>query len=290
MENGVEVEKEVHHNLLAEGSYSLGSEIKDGYPEFTYGVLTKLGWDKDLTPTELATIQRIGGNNPAGVSWSIDLSGGIQRVAMAHGCIHYGNAKARANAFGLPDPIPVHREPIYTPRPDLVAKYPTLPDAKQFRVPNIGFTVQKQAVDKGIAKEYPLILSSGRLVEYEGGGEETRANKWLAELQQDMFVEINPADAADRGIKDGGWCWVLGPTGSKAKMKALVTERVGKGVTWCPFHFAGWYQGADQRAKYPQGADPIVLGESVNTLTTYGYDPVTGMQEPKATLCQIRAA
>ena len=33
-----------------------------------------------------------------------------------------------------------------------------------------------------------------------------------------------------------------------------------------------------------------VLGESVNTLTTYGYDPVTGMQEPKATLCQIRAA
>ena len=36
--------------------------------------------------------------------------------------------------------------------------------------------------------------------------------------------------------------------------------------------------------------DPYVLGESVNTLTTYGYDPVTGMQEPKATLCQIRAA
>ena len=34
----------------------------------------------------------------------------------------------------------------------------------------------------------------------------------------------------------------------------------------------------------------MVLGESVNTLTTYGYDPVTGMQEPKATLCQIRAA
>jgi hypothetical protein len=31
-------------------------------------------------------------------------------------------------------------------------------------------------------------------------------------------------------------------------------------------------------------------GESVNTLTTYGYDPATGMQEPKATPCQIRAA
>jgi formate dehydrogenase major subunit len=46
----------------------------------------------------------------------------------------------------------------------------------------------------------------------------------------------------------------------------------------------------DQRSKYPKGCDPIVLGESVNTLTTYGFDPVTGMQEPKATLCQIRAA
>ena len=56
------------------------------------------------------------------------------------------------NAFGLPDPIPVHREPIYTPRVDLVSKYPTLPDAKQFRLPNIGFTVQKNAVDKGLAE------------------------------------------------------------------------------------------------------------------------------------------
>ena len=139
-------------NLLAEGSYSLGSEIKDGYPEFTYGVLKKLGWDKDLTEAEKAVIERIGGNNPDGVSWAIDLSGGIQRVAMKHGCIHYGNGKARANAWNLPDPIPVHREPIYTPRPDLVAKYPTLPDAKQFRVPNVGFDVQKAAVEKGIAK------------------------------------------------------------------------------------------------------------------------------------------
>jgi formate dehydrogenase major subunit len=147
-----------------------------------------------------------------------------------------------------------------------------------------------------------LILTSGRLVEYEGGGEETRSNKWLAELQQDMFIEINPADAAERGISDGQWVWVYGPAGwgeitngpkdsaPRARMKALVTERVGRGVTWCPFHFGGWYQGQDLRAKYPQGADPVVLGESVNTLTTYGFDPVTGMQEPKATLCQVRAA
>jgi formate dehydrogenase major subunit len=39
MENGQEVEKEQHDNLLAEGSYSVGSEIKDGYPEFTLAVV-----------------------------------------------------------------------------------------------------------------------------------------------------------------------------------------------------------------------------------------------------------
>jgi formate dehydrogenase major subunit len=278
-------------SLLADGSYSKDSEIKDGYPEFTLGVLKKLGWDKDLTEAEMAVINKVNPTTPDAVAWSIDLSGGIQRVALKHGCVPYGNAKARMNAFGLPDPIPVHREPIYTARVDLVGKYPTLPDAKQFRLPNIGFSVQKAAVDKGIAKQFPLILSSGRLVEYEGGGEETRSNKWLAELQQDMFIEINTADAADRGIKDGGWVWVTGAENSaKARMKALVTERVGKGVAWMPFHFGGWYQGEDLRSKYPQGADPIVLGESANTITTYGYDPATGMQEPKVTLCQIRAA
>jgi formate dehydrogenase major subunit len=277
--------------LLAEGSYSRGSEIQDGYPEFTLGVLKKLGWDTDLAPAELDSIQKVGGNTPDTVSWSTDLSGGIQRVALEHGCIPFGNGKARAIAWNLPDPIPVHREAIYTSRPDLVAKYPTLPDAKQFRVPNFGFTVQKAAVDKGIAKEFPLILSSGRLVEFEGGGEETRSNKWLAELQQDMFIEINPADAMARGITDGSWVWVTGAEGgSKARMKAQVTERVGKGATWCPFHYAGWFLGVDQRGKYPKGADPIVLGESVNILTTYGFDPVTNMQEPKVTLCQIRAA
>jgi len=43
MENGQKVEREDHDNLLAEGSYSVGSEIKDGYPEFTLGVSEEAG-------------------------------------------------------------------------------------------------------------------------------------------------------------------------------------------------------------------------------------------------------
>ena len=280
--------------LLAEGSYPPGSDITDGYPQFTYGVLQTLGWDGDLTAEELAVIQRIGGNDPeamAAVSWSTDLSGGIQRVAISHGCVPFGNGKARAVAWNLPDPIPVHREPIYSPRPDLVADYPTPEDGRQFRVPNVGFSMQSSAVERKLSETFPIVLTSGRLVEYEGGGEETRSNPWLAELQQDMFVEINPADASARGISDGGWVWVMGPENeSRARVKALVTERVAEGVAFMPFHFAGWFQGEDQRGNYPAGTDPIVLGESVNAITSYGYDPVTGMHEGKVTLCQIEAA
>ncbi|MBX6743229.1 MAG: formate dehydrogenase subunit alpha [Acetobacteraceae bacterium] len=277
--------------LLAEGSYTKGSELTDGYPEFTMAVLKTLGWDKDLTPEELAEIQKIGGNDIDKVSWSTDLSGGIQRVVLSHGCIPYGNGKGRAVAWNLPDPIPVHREPIYSPSPQLVAKYPTYPDARQLRMPNMGFSVQQAAISRGVPQAFPLILTSGRLVEYEGGGEETRSNRWLAELQQEMFIEINPADAAARGIADHAWVWVTGAeNNSKARVRAMVTERVGKGVVFMPFHFGGWFEGDDLRGNYPQGADPYVLGESANTITTYGYDPVTGMQETKVTLCQIQPA
>jgi formate dehydrogenase major subunit len=138
--------------------------------------------------------------------------------------------------------------------------------------------------------DFPLVFISGRLVEYEGGGEETRSNPWLAELQQDMFVEINPADANDRGIRDGQWVWLDGPEGGSIKIKAMVTPRVGRGVIWTPFHFGGWFQGEDLLARYPEGTAPIVRGEACNTATTYGYDSVTQMQETKATLCQIRPA
>ena len=48
-------------NLLAEGSWSLGSEIEDGYPQFTMAVLQQLGWDADLTADERAQIEAIGG-------------------------------------------------------------------------------------------------------------------------------------------------------------------------------------------------------------------------------------
>jgi formate dehydrogenase major subunit len=277
---GVEREGE---NLLAEGSFSAGSELQDGYPEFTMKMLKELGWDSDLTADELATIEGIAGDK---TNWKTDLSGGIQRVAIAHGCAPFGNAKARCVVWNFPDPVPIHREPLYTNRRDLVADYPTYEDRKAYRLPTLYASIQKQ----DFSTDYPLILTSGRLVEYEGGGDETRSNPWLAELQQDMFVEINPRDANDLGVRDGAMVWVHGPEGGSVKVMAMVTPRVGAGVAFMPFHFAGHFMGADLRSKYPKGADPYVLGEASNTAQTYGYDSVTQMQETKSTLCRIELA
>ena len=273
---GVEREGE---SLLADGSYSVGSEIRDGYPEFSDKVLKQLGWWDDLSDDEKAAAE--------GKNWKTDLSGGIQRVAIAHGCAPFGNAKARVIVWTFPDPVPIHREPLYTNRRELVEKYPTYEDRKSFwRLPTRYSSIQ--ATD--YSKEYPLILTTGRLVEFEGGGDESRSNPWLAELQPDMFVEIHPRDANNAGVREGDMVWVASPEGARIKVKALITRRVKSGLAFLPFHFAGHMEGKDLRDKYPDGADPYVLGEAANTAMTYGYDSVTQMQESKVSLCNIQKA
>ncbi|WP_138518561.1 molybdopterin-dependent oxidoreductase [Limnobacter alexandrii] len=266
-------------NLLAEaGSHPVGAEITTGHPEFTADMLKQLGWWDDLTEAEKAEAE--------GKNWKTDLSGGIQRVAMKHGCHPFGNAKARAVVWNFPDPVPKHREPIYSTKPDLVAKYPTHDDKAAFwRLPTLYKSIQEKNAD--IGKSFPLIMTSGRLVEYEGGGEETRSNPWLAELQQNMFVELHPKAANDRGIKHGDQVRVMTPTGAKIQVQALVTRRVGEDTVFLPFHFSGHWEGKDLLQYYPEGAAPVVRGEAVNTATTYGYDVVTMMQETKTTVCQI---
>ncbi|WP_245866920.1 formate dehydrogenase subunit alpha [Oceaniglobus roseus] len=361
-------------NLLAEDSFTKGSEIEDGYPEGTLGMIDALGWSGELTAKERLIIVSIGAgrfkhdlfgiseeeaqsamdrlslaqlagssedpskineswggagdgslgedqqaiakrfgdypenalkaieaylaDNPQDktpddaslrdkiqrVNWKTDLSGGIQRVMIAHGLAPYGNGKARTVVWNFPDPVPLHREPLLTPRRDLLPQYATYEDQRKWRLPVLYESIQK--VD--YAAEYPMVLTSGRLVEYEGGGDETRSNKWLAEFQQQMFVEINAADAAQAGVKDGTDCWVVSPNG-RIRVKAMVTSRVGVGTVFLPFHFAGFWMGEDLTPRYPEGAAPYVAGEATNTIQTYGYDIVTQMQETKATLCRIEA-
>ena len=282
------VERDGQSLLAGDGSHSLGADLTMGYPEFDHLLLKKLGWWGELSEAEQKAAE--------GKNWKTDPSGGIIRVAMKnHGCHPFGNAKARAVVWNFPDPIPQHREPLYSNRPDMVAKYPTHDDKKAFwRLPTLYKSVQEK--NKDIAKTFPLIMTSGRLVEYEGGGEETRSNPYLAELQQEMFVELHPRAANDRGIRNGDDVWVKTPpmqavAGFKGlKVKALVTERVAPDTVFLPFHFSGRWGGVDLAPYYPAGAKPVVRGEAINTATTYGYDSVTMMQETKTTVCQIEKA
>ncbi len=376
--------------LLAEDSYPEGSEIKDGYPEVTLGMIDALGWAGELSAREKLVITAIaagrfrfemfdideaeaqaaldtleeevrreadsepggpgsenwqngtnaqdgstedGSEQSAGsdaaqdkappevrfpnytdtaleaiaaylaakpgkaaedaplserirhVNWKTDLSGGLQRVAIAHGLAPYGNGKARAVVWNFPDKVPLHREPLYTARRDLLPEYKTFEDRMVWRLPSLYASIQAQ----DFSQEFPLQLTSGRLVEYEGGGDETRSNIWLAEFQQQMFVEVNPEDAGAAGIEDGGWTWVA-TTEGRIRVKALVTRRVAPGTVFLPFHFAGMWMGEPIHERYPEGAKPYVVGEAVNTVQTYGYDVVTQMQETKATLCRIEKA
>ena len=277
------VEREGVSLLAEDGSHSVGAEITTGYPEFDHVLLKKLGWWDDLSDAEKAKAE--------GKNWKTDPTGAIIRVAMAHGCHPFGNAKARAVVWNFPDAIPQHREPIYGIRPDLVAKYPSHDDQKtRWRLPILYKSLQQKNIEDKVHEKFPLIMTSGRLVEYEGGGEETRSNPWLAELQQEMFVEINPKAAAERGIRNGERVWVSSPTGARLNVQALVTERVDEHTVFLPFHFSGRWQGEDMKPYYPDGAMPVVRGEAVNTATTYGYDIVTMMQETKTTVCNVEKA
>ena len=278
------VEKDGKNLLSEDGSHSKGADITTGYPELDHVLLKKLGWWDELTDAEKALAE--------GKNWKTDNSGGMIRVFMQnHGCHPFGNAKARAVVWNFPDPIPQHREPLYGTRPDLMEKYPTHADKKAFwRLPTLYKTIQDKNIADKVHEKFPLILTSGRLVEYEGGGEETRSNPWLAELQQEAYVEINPKTAANRGIRNGERVWLKSPTGARLNVQALVTERVDSGTVWMPFHFSGRWQGEDMLKYYPKGAAPVVRGEAVNTATTYGYDSVTMMQESKTTVCDIERA
>lgn len=247
--------------LAAEGVYNPGSQVKGGYPEF-----------KDIVP---------------GTNWKTDLSQKTLKEAIKRGQAPFGNARARCVVWNFPDQVPIHREPIHSPRPDLIAKYPTYEDKpKHFRL----LTRFKSEQKPEWVKEFPLILTTGRLVEYMGGGAETRSNKYLAELQPEMFAEINVKTANDYGIRDGEMVWIESPNEGRIKVKAKITKRIDAQTIWLPFHFGGYLEGRSLAGNYPEGTVPYVLGESANVVTNYGYDIVTQMQETKTGLCKISKA
>ena len=255
-----------------------GSKIKGGYPQITKENIEKVLGIK-LTEAEKAKM---------GPSWAMDYSGIIVKKCREAGVVPYGNAKARTIVWEFPDPIPLHREPIHSPRWDLVKKYPTYPDQeKNFRVETKYISEQQK---KDWSKEFPTMIVSMRVVNLSGAGMLERTSKYLAHITPEMFANIHPDLALEHGIKDGDMMWLHAPHGTKIKVKAKHNFSVTPDRICLPYNFAGVWQGVDQSDKYPEETRPYAIGEPSNLITNYGFDIITQISEFNAGLCRVEKA
>ncbi len=114
-------------------------------------------------------------------------------------------------------------------------------------------------------EEYPLILTTGRVLEHWHGGTLTR-HSWMDDLQPAAMLEINPADAARLDIIQGQPVRVTSRRGSIV-LRARVTEKSTPGVVFIPFFFAE---------------------AAANELTIDVVDPLAKIPEYKA--CAVRVS
>jgi len=267
------------NDLLASDDVTIkGSKIKGGYPEITKENIEKV---LGITLTEDE-------KNKIGSNWKMDFSGIIQAKCREAGVAPYGNARARAKVWTFPDKIPMHREPIHSPRQDLVVKYPTYEDqTNNFRV-DVRFKSEQNAQDW--SKDFPTMLVTMRVVNLSGAGMLERTSKYLSQITPEMFAHINPDLAADYGLRDGEDMWLHAPQGTKIKVKAIYSHSVTPDRIALPYNFAGVMQGVDLSMNYPEGTKPYITGESSNTITNYGFDIITQIPEFNAGLCRIEKA
>lgn len=268
---GLEYEGE---SLLAKNA-PLNSPINTGYPQ-----ITKENIEKILGITLSAEEKE-----KIGTTWSYDDSDIIVNKCMEKGIVPYGNAKARAIVWTFKDKIPLHREPLHSPRNDLVQKYPSFEDQKAlYRVDTKFISVQKA---KDYSKEFPLNLITARLVNLNGAGMENRASMYLSRLTPEMFCEINPELAKEKNIQKGDMIWIHSPEGTKIHVRVKLNPGIAKEMIFLPFHFTGVMQGVDLTHNFPKGTKPYISGESANTITNYGYDIMCQIPETKGGLCRI---
>jgi formate dehydrogenase alpha subunit len=86
-------------------------------------------------------------------------------------------------------------------------------------------------------KEYPFLLTTGRMLFQYHTGSMTRRVKPIDQVAPEAFVEINPADAKALSLSEGTKVKVISRRGS-ITLKATVSRKPGKGVVFIPFHFA----------------------------------------------------
>ncbi len=128
---------------------------------------------------------------------------------------------------------------------------------------------------------FPYILTTYRLTEHHTAGGMTRWLSWLAELQPEMFCEVSPELAAERGLSNGGWA-TISTARTEIQARVLVTERLRPlRIKKRVIHQIG--------LPYHWGSKGLVRGDSTNDLISFVADPNVSIQESKALTGNIRA-
>jgi len=122
------------------------------------------------------------------------------------------------------------------------------------------------------SNEYPLILSTGRVLYHWHGGTMTRRSQ-LDHIYPEAIVEINPEDARQFGVQEHARVRLRSRRG-QIEVKAQITERSPEGTIFIPFHFAEaaanilTHDVRDPQAKIPDykvcavAIDPIAESET----------------------------
>jgi formate dehydrogenase major subunit len=178
---------------------------------------------------------------------------------------------------GLQDgPLPAHFEPVESPVRNRVYGQDASPVA--IRYSDRGPTRSQVA---GHAATFPFVVTTYRLTEHHTAGAMSRTLSRLAELQPELFCEVSPALAAERGLENGGWATIV-TARAAIEARVLVTGRLR------PLRIAG--EGVIHQVGLPYhwGSEGLVTGDSVNDLLPFVLDPNVFIQESKAATCDIR--
>ena len=105
--------------------------------------------------------------------------------------------------------------------------------------------------------EYPLILTTARLIEHYNTGTMSRRSPTLNRQHPENFVDVHPADAERYGVADGDAVTLRSRRG-EIEVRAQVTEDIKQGTVWTTPHFAAssanrlTNDALDERAKIPE--------------------------------------
>jgi formate dehydrogenase major subunit len=86
------------------------------------------------------------------------------------------------------------------------------------------------------SEEFPFVLNTGRLLEHWHTGSMTRRSFALDTIAPRAEVYVNPEDAAELGLVDGGMARVTSRRGSIV-LNVKVSHRDARGNVFIPFHF-----------------------------------------------------